>query len=141
MTITTTTLTETQRSRRGHRFYPSATEAKKIPAFDGPVNWDRLRDQTIHVHYFVAGCDWWVTRYDPATGMAFGYVCLNDPNCAEWGDVPLTELEELGIPVDVSYEGRTYTTQVPVERDCYWTKVTAGEANLPGTPFWDAVAT
>jgi len=51
------TLTETQRKRRGHRFYPSAAEARKIPAFDGPINWASRRDQTIHAHYFVGGCD------------------------------------------------------------------------------------
>jgi len=136
--VTVATLPETQRKRRGHRFYPSAAEARKIPTFDGPVDWDHLRDQTVHGHYFVAGCDWWVTRYDPATGMAFGYACLNDPNCAEWGDIPLTELEEIGVPMNLISGGQTYEMKIPVERDCYWTKVAAGEANLPGTPFYDA---
>jgi hypothetical protein len=137
----TPTLTETQRKRRGHRFYPSAVEARKIPAFDGPINWASRRDQTIHVHYFVGGCDWWVTNYDPATGMAFGYACLGDPDNAEWGDFYLPELEEVSVPVNIRWTTGSGSLGIPVERDCYWTKVTAEEANLPGRPFWDAVTT
>ena len=136
----TPTLTETQRKRRGHRFYPSAAEARKIPALDGPINWVNRREQTIHVHYFVGGCDWWVTNYDPATGMAFGYACLGDPDNAEWGDFYLPELEEVSVRVNIRWTTGSGTLGIPVERDCYWTKVTAEEANLPGMPFGHAGA-
>lgn len=137
----TPTLPETQRKRRGHRFYPSAAEARQIPALADAYNWASGRGHTIHAHYFVGGCDWWVTNYDPATGMAHGYACLGMPDIAEWGDFSLPELEEVSVRVEIIWPTGPGYLGIPVERDCYWTKVTTEEANLPGTPFWDAVAT
>jgi hypothetical protein len=46
-------------------------------------------------------------RIRPATGTAFGYACLGNPNCAEWGYVDLPELEE----------ARVLSSLVIVERD------------------------
>jgi hypothetical protein len=119
MTHPTTTPTETHRVRRGHPFFPSAdadlpplyaTEA--IPA----------ADKIVRVHYFIGGCDWWLIEYDPCDGTAFGYACLGDPGCAEWGYVHLAELEEVSVD-----GGRQL-----VERDLDWTPLPVSELDLPG---------
>ena len=51
-----------------------------------------MRDKVIHLHYFVGGCDWWLVENDAAEARALGYICLGDPQCAEWGYLPLDEL-------------------------------------------------
>jgi hypothetical protein len=113
-------LTETLRRRRGHRFYPTAAEARAIPGLyeteDVPAP-----DKTLHVHYFVGGSDWWIAEYDPETGMAFGYACLGDPQGAEWGYPDLTELEAVAVQRGVFV----------VERDLHWAPVKARDAKLP----------
>ncbi|GAA4259845.1 hypothetical protein [Dactylosporangium darangshiense] len=47
------------------------------------------------VHYRLGACDWWICKYDPQTGEAYGYTCVGDPFNAEWGYIPLTELEQM----------------------------------------------
>ena len=51
-----------------------------------------IGDKTIWLHYFAGPCDWWVAEYDPASGNAFGYACLSDPDNAEWGYTNLADL-------------------------------------------------
>jgi hypothetical protein len=105
-------LPETNRSRRGHAFYPTAAEA--IPALYAT---DRIpvAEKMIVAHYFVGGCDWWITEYNPADGIAFGYACLGDPTMAEWGYVSLVELEEIVIRPSVGLP-----IPMVVERDLHW---------------------
>ncbi len=112
---------ETQWLRRGHPFYPPAELAVTIPALYATENVP-CAAKTIHLHYFAGGCDWWLAEYDPATGRGFGYVCLGDPQCAEWGYVDLAELEEVSVARGL----------VIVERDLHWTPTRAGEIDLPG---------
>jgi hypothetical protein len=76
----------------------------------------------LHLHYFTGGCDWWIAEYDPATGAAFGYACLGDPACAEWGYLDLSELEQV----------RVHGGLLIVERDLHWTPTRASDAGLPG---------
>jgi len=64
-------------------------------------------------HYFVGGCDWWIAEWDPKTGEAFGFICLGDPANAEWGYIPLTELETINVGGGLAI----------VERDCWWSPV------------------
>lgn len=108
---------ETQRARRGHQFWP--TKAVKLPALYSTEKVE-LADKVIRAHYFVAGCDWWLVELD-ATGTAFGYVCLGDPDNAEWGYIDLTELEAVRV-----------RGMFVVERDCHWQLKTVREAKLPG---------
>ncbi len=119
-TVSAALLTETLRRRRGHRFFPSAAQARAIPALyeteDVPAS-----DKTLHVHYFAGGCDWWLAEYDPITGTGFGYACLGDPQNAEWGYVDLTELETIMVQGGL----------VVIERDLHWEPVKARDANLP----------
>ena len=98
---------EVQRQRRGHAFYPPASLA--LPPLYAN---DRTptRDQIVVAHYFVGRCDWWVTEYDPAECTAFGYACLGDPQCAEWGYTDLRELEPISVQGGLAV----------VERDLHW---------------------
>ncbi len=56
--------------------------------------------------------------------LAFGYACLGDPQCAEWGYVSLVELE-----------GVLARGVFPVERDLHWTPKPAKDCKLPGSAF------
>jgi len=114
-----TVLPETQRVRRGHRFYPPA--AAGLPALYATEGVDTA-DKTVRVHYVAGGCDWWLVEYDPATGLGFGYACLGDPAGAEWGYVHLPELEAVCV----------HRGLVVVERDLHWTPRPVAELDLPG---------
>ncbi len=109
---------EMNRELRGHVFYPPADAVAGIPGLYGTEKVP-LDEKVIHLHYFVGRCDWWLVEYDPKERRGFGYACLGDPICAEWGYVDLTELERIQVGPFV------------VERDLYWTPCKAGEANLP----------
>lgn len=124
--------TETQRRRRGHRFYPDRPLHRTQATHDVPA-----RAKIIREHYFVGGLDWWIVEAEPDTTddasddpndqmvLAYGYACLNDPDMAEWGSVDLRELEQLHIRNGLHV----------VERNLHWEPVLARDANLPGSPF------
>jgi hypothetical protein len=117
----TTRPADTQRERRGHDFYPDAEQAATIPPLYGTEDVPAA-EKVLHLHYFAAACDWWIAEYDPATGEAFGYACLGDPQNAEWGYLHLPELEQVNV-----HDGLLI-----VERDLDWTPVRAADAALPG---------
>jgi hypothetical protein len=97
---------ETQRRRRGHNFFPPQSIAKKVPAIGTT---DGLgEDALVHLHFFTASADWYVTEWDQATGEAFGWAELL-PGCGEWGYMSLPELEAVYV--------HPFTI---VERDLYW---------------------
>lgn len=82
-------------------------------------------DAIVHAHYFLGGCDWLVTEYDPGDELAFGWACLNgDRQNAELGYVSLLELEEVRVPLRVvkeGYESQTITLgEQVVELDNDW---------------------
>lgn len=87
-------LPETNRKLRGHAFFPNM---KKWPALyateDVPA-----ADKTIVAHYFGPAGDWYIAEVDPENGLAFGYARLaSQPGTAEWGYIPMTELEQLRV--------------------------------------------
>lgn len=119
-------------ARRGHPFLPPDDELAGIPRLYAT---DSLPpDRTvIHLHYFVAACDWWVAELDPDDGTAFGFACLGDARNAEWGYVSLIELAgvEAGQPIERRVPNpepdgppsklvRLGTLPIVVERDLYW---------------------
>ena len=56
-----------------------------------------LKEKVIHLHFFIAGCDWYLVEYDGADTF-FGYAILhNDYQMAEWGYISFTELKEINI--------------------------------------------
>jgi hypothetical protein len=112
---------DTQRARRGHDFYPPDHQAAAIPALYGTED-TPTGDKVLHLHYFAAACDWWIAEYDPATGAAFGYASLGDPQNAEWGYLDLPELEQVSVRSGL----------LIVERDLHWTPTRAADAGLPG---------
>ena len=78
-----------------------------------------LMDKTIHLHFFLAGCDWYVCEYDGGE-LFFGFACLNgDLEMAEWGFISFSDLKALKI--NGVYE---------VEHDEYWKAIPAREVRL-----------
>ena len=78
----------------------------------------------VHAHYFVGGCDWLVTEYDPAERLVFGWACLNDDRQnAELGYASLAELSEVRVPLVIQDGGTGETIGIGqsfVERDEHW---------------------
>ncbi|MBW1666965.1 MAG: hypothetical protein JRJ66_02710 [Deltaproteobacteria bacterium] len=66
-----------------------------------------LKDKVIYLHFFIAGCDWYIAEFD-GHDLFWGYAILNnDFQCAEWGYVSFRELREIsihGIEVDCEPE-------------------------------------
>ena len=55
-----------------------------------------LQDKLIHLHFFIADCDWYVAEHED--GMFWGFVILNaDTVNAEWGYIGLEEMKEIKI--------------------------------------------
>jgi hypothetical protein len=80
------TMTETQRTRRGHAFLPPAAELEQIPALY-ETDHIQAEDKLIPLHYFSAAGDWWVAEIgmEDSQPLAFGYVRLAGfPEGAEW---------------------------------------------------------
>lgn len=104
---------------RGHDWLPKADVLDAIPDLYGtePIP---LVDKTLHLHYFVGACDWYIAELDVDLRTAFGFVNLGDPNNAEWGDINLHELRSAAV---------THPSGLVlyVERDLLWTPTKAGE--------------
>lgn len=86
----------------------------------------------VHAHYFVGGCDWLATEYDPETDIAFGWTRLHgDQMNAELGYFDMTELEEVRVPSLVGTMGHPLIeVGLPIEFEEDWTP----------TPLRDAIA-
>ena len=81
---------------------PTKEQLDKLPKLyetDGPTT----KDKIIHMHFFIGGCDWYISEYD-GEDIFFGFAILNDDYmCAEWGYISFHELKTLkfsGIEVD-----------------------------------------
>lgn len=86
---------------------PTEKQLAKIPALYETEN-IKVEDKKIYMHFFIGGCDWWAAEYSPEERIFFGYACLGNPECAEWGYFSLDEL----IDVKKGY--------VQVDRDLHW---------------------
>lgn len=61
----------------------------------------------VHLHYFVGGCDWWITELDITDGVtqAFGLASLGyEP---ELGYISITELIANGAEMDLYWSNQT----------------------------------
>ena len=87
---------------------PTAKQLEKIPGHyeTEDVTTD---EKIIHMHFFIGGCDWYITEYDPVDKLFFGFANLNDDQNAEWGYISLEEMKESNIK---GFE---------VDRDLNWT--------------------
>lgn len=55
-------------------------------------------DSLVYLHYFIAGCDWYITEKDVVDGVtqAYGYSILNgDLEMAEFGYISIRELNSM----------------------------------------------
>lgn len=81
---------------------PSRARLDKIPRLYTTENVP-LQDKLIHLHFFIAGSDWYVCEFD-GQDIFWGYAILNgDFEMAEWGYFRFSELREIsvcGIEVD-----------------------------------------
>ena len=63
-----------------------------------------VEHKLIYLHFFVAGCDWYISEYDESEDLFWGFVVLNNDYInSEWGYVSFKELREIninGIEVD-----------------------------------------
>ncbi|NMC97924.1 MAG: DUF2958 domain-containing protein [Deltaproteobacteria bacterium] len=75
-----------------------------------------LEEKIIHMHFFLAGCDWYIAEYDGGD-LFWGYVILNnDHQCAEWGYISFSELKDIKIKGGLE-----------IDRDLYWLPQKASE--------------
>lgn len=75
---------------------PSAERLAKIPRLYETED-TNLKDKSIHLHFFLGGCDWYIAEYD-GNDLFFGYAILNNDTVnAEWGYISFAELKELKI--------------------------------------------
>ena len=55
------------------------------------------KDKLIYLHFFIAGCDWYVAEYD-GDDLFWGYAILNeDHQNAEWGYISFRELKKIKV--------------------------------------------
>lgn len=76
---------------------PKLYETEEVP----------LKDKDIHLHFFIAGSDWYIAEYD-GQDLFWGYAILNgDLQMAEWGYISFKELRDIsinGIEIDCELE-------------------------------------
>ena len=65
---------------------PKLYETEKLP----------LKDEPIYIHFFIGGCDWFISGYD-GKDLFFGYAIIGNPIFAEWGYVSFGELKQIRI--------------------------------------------
>ena len=94
---------------------PTEQELKTLPDLYETENVS-LEKKIIHMHFFIGGCDWYVSEYGPSDRLFFGYAILNnDLQNAEWGYVSYDELRDLRV------------REIEVDRDLYWKSTPAAE--------------
>ena len=68
---------------------PKLYETEKVP----------LKGKLVYLHFFIGGCDWYITEFDEEEDLFWGYAILNsDYEMAEWGYVSFDELKSIKIP-------------------------------------------
>lgn len=74
---------------------PTNEELSKIPAFYSAEEVP-LKEKVIYMHFFIGGCDWYASEYNPEERIFFGFAILNnDLEMAEWGYFSLDELSDI----------------------------------------------
>ena len=76
---------------------PTSEELSKIPALYSAEHIP-LKEKVIYMHFFLGGCDWYASEYEPGERLFFGFAILNnDLEMAEWGYFSLEELASLKV--------------------------------------------
>ena len=75
---------------------PTMTRLSKIPKLYETENIP-LQGKLIHLHFFIAGCDWYIAEYD-GDDLFWGFAILNsDFQNAEWGYISFSELKAIKL--------------------------------------------
>lgn len=99
---------------------PSKKRLAKIPRLYETEH-TPLQDKLIYLHFFIAGCDWFISEYD-GDDIFWGFAILNnDLEMAEWGYISFRELKSIKI------NGRT---EIDCELDEYWKVRKASEIEI-----------
>ena len=54
-------------------------------------------EKLIHLHFFIGGCDWYVSEYD-GDDLFFGFAILNsDFEMTEWGYISFAEMKSISV--------------------------------------------
>jgi len=86
---------------------PTEEELARLPDYRIATDMP-LEEIVIHMRFYIGNCYWLIAGYKPSHRMLFGFANLGDDQMAEWGAIPLKDLEEINI------EG------VEVNRDLFW---------------------
>ena len=113
---------------------PTKERLSKIPKLYETEN-TPARDKLIHLHFFIAGCDWYVAEYD-GEDIFWGFAILNeDYEMAEWGYISFSELKSLRLmgwlEVDCEIEEAW-----PVKRATEVAKIRTAQGWLKETKFY-----
>ncbi len=99
---------------------PTKEELASIPPL-GSQSEVKLDDVIIYAHFFVGGCDWWISEYDGGDTF-FGFACLGDADMAEWGTISFVELQDFKVKtplIDAQTQEQTYF-YAEVDFDKFW---------------------
>ena len=88
---------------------PTQERLARIPRLYETEN-TPLPQKQIHLHFFIAGCDWYIAEYD-GNDLFWGFAILNnDYQNAEWGYISFRELKSL----------RLNWVEVDCELEAFW---------------------
>ena len=88
---------------------PTKKELSEIPDLFENEN-GNIYDAIVHMHFFLGGCDWYITEFD-GKDTFYGFAILsNDYFNAEWGYVSFKELKNAKVGF------------LEVDRDLHWEK-------------------
>lgn len=107
-------LGETQRSERGHAFFPQQSQRESIPRL-GENRHRATEDTLVHLHYFTSSTHWYITEANWDNGQAYGVVSTNGH--ATWETINLVSLEAQHCRPDGSSR---FLPPVVVFRDTHW---------------------
>lgn len=74
---------------------PTITRLDKIPRLYETEHVP-LKDKVVYLHFFIGGCDWYITEFD-GDDIFWGFAHLGDDQCAEWGYIRFSELRSIEI--------------------------------------------
>lgn len=101
-------MSEAARGEEGPFFLQKFIDlAEQIATMPKTYEQDGKGDQaTAHLHYFVGGCDWFITEKDMDGGIqqAYGYAIINgDDEMAECGYISIEEITRCGAELDLHF--------------------------------------
>jgi len=78
-----------------------------------------LEDKTIHFHFFIGGCDWFVVEYDGVDTFFVFAILHGDLRNAEWGYTSFNELKSIKVG-----------GYLEIDCDLYWKPKPAGQVEI-----------